>query len=188
MLSLRYPFCQINSGFQSRMFPLLENTIWYCFLEVKNLLAFIVLQVAQKFNDSIDGKKPDKFKVIVSSHNFHNTPSVEAIADLVTRIQVGSYLTHGALEAGAVSAPGKPLFSQQIQTRVQTRAHHFAACLRHYCLVFDAIYPPKDASTKGNTAMMQAYKHIKWHWIIAVKHNHISRSARELTNLKPKTH
>jgi 3-dehydroquinate dehydratase/shikimate dehydrogenase len=35
----------------------------------------------------MDGKKPDKFKVIVSSHNFHNTPTAEAIADLVTRIQ-----------------------------------------------------------------------------------------------------
>lgn len=35
----------------------------------------------------MDGKKPDKFKVIVSSHNFHNTPTPEAIADLVARIQ-----------------------------------------------------------------------------------------------------
>jgi 3-dehydroquinate dehydratase/shikimate dehydrogenase len=56
-------------------------------LEVLSLLAFIVLQIVHEFNDSMDGKKPDKFKVIVSSHNFHNTPTPETIADLVARIQ-----------------------------------------------------------------------------------------------------
>lgn len=45
------------------------------------------LQVAHDFNNSISGSKPDNFKVIVSSHNFHNTPSAEAIANLVARIQ-----------------------------------------------------------------------------------------------------
>lgn len=44
-------------------------------------------QVAHEFNSSIQGKKPDNFKVIVSSHNFHNTPSAEAIGNLVARIQ-----------------------------------------------------------------------------------------------------
>lgn len=56
-------------------------------MEVPSLLAFIVLQIVHEFNDSMDGKKPDKFKVIVSSHNFHNTPTPETIADLVARIQ-----------------------------------------------------------------------------------------------------
>ncbi|XP_059652600.1 bifunctional 3-dehydroquinate dehydratase/shikimate dehydrogenase, chloroplastic-like [Cornus florida] len=119
----------------------------------------IELQVANEFNNSIYEKKPDKFKVIVSSHNFHNTPSAEAIGNLVARIQAtgadivkiattalditdvarvfqitvhsqvptigivmgerglisrllspkfGGYLTYGALEAGAISAPGQP--------------------------------------------------------------------------------
>ncbi|KAJ6918360.1 hypothetical protein NC651_012563 [Populus alba x Populus x berolinensis] len=47
----------------------------------------VELGIVHEFNDSMDGKKPDKFKVIVSSHNFHNTTTAEAIADLVTRIQ-----------------------------------------------------------------------------------------------------
>ncbi|XP_002512299.3 bifunctional 3-dehydroquinate dehydratase/shikimate dehydrogenase, chloroplastic [Ricinus communis] len=119
----------------------------------------VELEVAHEFNNSIYGKKPDNFKVIVSSHNFHNTPSSEAIANLVARIQAtgadivkiattalditdcarifqimvhcqvpvigivmgerglisrllspkfGGYLTYGALEAGAISAPGQP--------------------------------------------------------------------------------
>ena len=45
------------------------------------------MQVAHDFNSSIYGKKPENFKVIVSSHNFHNTPSAEAIGNLVARIQ-----------------------------------------------------------------------------------------------------
>ncbi|KAK3418485.1 hypothetical protein EUGRSUZ_H04427 [Eucalyptus grandis] len=119
----------------------------------------VELEVAHDFNSSILGKKPDNFKIIVSSHNFHNTPSAEAIGNLVARIQAtgadiakiattalditdcarifqitvhsqipiigivmgerglisrilspkfGGYLTYGALEAGAISAPGQP--------------------------------------------------------------------------------
>ncbi|KAI6692533.1 hypothetical protein NL676_020243 [Syzygium grande] len=119
----------------------------------------VELEVAHDFNNSIHGKKPDNFKVIVSSHNFHNTPSAEAIGNLVARIQAtgadiakiattalditdcarifqitvhsqipiigivmgerglisrilspkfGGYLSYGALEAGAISAPGQP--------------------------------------------------------------------------------
>ncbi|KAK4802446.1 hypothetical protein SAY86_000649 [Trapa natans] len=119
----------------------------------------VEFEVAQDFNSSIQGKKPDNFKVIVSSHNFHNTPSAEAIGNLVARIQgtgadiakiattalditdcarifqitvhseiptigivmgerglisrilspkFGGYLTYGAIEAGAISAPGQP--------------------------------------------------------------------------------
>ncbi|KAK4751251.1 hypothetical protein SAY87_004733 [Trapa incisa] len=120
----------------------------------------IELEVAYEFINSIHGKKPENFRVIVSSHNFHNTPSSEAIGNLVARIQAsgadivkiattalditdcarifqimvhsqvptigivmgerglisrllspkfGAYLTYGALEAGAISAPGQPL-------------------------------------------------------------------------------
>ncbi|KAB2597271.1 bifunctional 3-dehydroquinate dehydratase/shikimate dehydrogenase [Pyrus ussuriensis x Pyrus communis] len=47
----------------------------------------VELQVAHAFIDSIYGKKPEKFKVIVSSHNYQETPSVEALGNLVARIQ-----------------------------------------------------------------------------------------------------
>ncbi|XP_020204569.1 bifunctional 3-dehydroquinate dehydratase/shikimate dehydrogenase, chloroplastic isoform X1 [Cajanus cajan] len=118
----------------------------------------VELQVADDFNRSICEKKPHNFKVIVSSHNFHNTPSAEAIGNLVARIQAtgcdiakivttasditdcahifqimvhsqiptigivmgerglisrllspkfGGYLTYGALEEDAISAPGQ---------------------------------------------------------------------------------
>ncbi|XP_020529786.1 bifunctional 3-dehydroquinate dehydratase/shikimate dehydrogenase, chloroplastic isoform X1 [Amborella trichopoda] len=47
----------------------------------------VELQVAHDFMSSITGKKPSKFKVIVSSHDYQNTPSVEDLGDLVARIQ-----------------------------------------------------------------------------------------------------
>ncbi|GLU08316.1 hypothetical protein SLE2022_252340 [Rubroshorea leprosula] len=47
----------------------------------------VELQVADEFIKLIHGKKPEKFKVIVSSHNYQNTPSVEELGNLVARIQ-----------------------------------------------------------------------------------------------------
>ncbi|KDP40034.1 hypothetical protein JCGZ_02032 [Jatropha curcas] len=47
----------------------------------------VELQVAREFNDSILGSKPAKCKIIVSNHNYHNTPSVEELGNLVARIQ-----------------------------------------------------------------------------------------------------
>ncbi|KAF8401566.1 hypothetical protein HHK36_012508 [Tetracentron sinense] len=47
----------------------------------------VELQVAYEFNKSIHGKKPEKLKVIVSSHNYQSTPSLEDIGSLVTKIQ-----------------------------------------------------------------------------------------------------
>ncbi|XP_050380949.1 bifunctional 3-dehydroquinate dehydratase/shikimate dehydrogenase, chloroplastic-like isoform X2 [Argentina anserina] len=47
----------------------------------------VELQVAQEFIDSIHDKKPEKCKVIVSSHNYQETPSVEALGNLVATIQ-----------------------------------------------------------------------------------------------------
>uniref|UniRef100_A0A5B6YYX0 shikimate dehydrogenase (NADP(+)) n=1 Tax=Davidia involucrata TaxID=16924 RepID=A0A5B6YYX0_DAVIN len=47
----------------------------------------VELQVIEEFNNSIHGKKPSKCKVIVSSHNYQNTPSVEDLGNLVARIQ-----------------------------------------------------------------------------------------------------
>lgn len=45
------------------------------------------MKVAHEFFDFIEGKKPEKAKIIVSSHNYQNTPSVEEIGDLAARIQ-----------------------------------------------------------------------------------------------------
>uniref|UniRef100_A0A2P2L5F7 Putative 3-dehydroquinate dehydratase/shikimate dehydrogenase n=1 Tax=Rhizophora mucronata TaxID=61149 RepID=A0A2P2L5F7_RHIMU len=47
----------------------------------------VELKVAHEFNESIHGKKPKKCKVIVSSHNYQNTPSVEDLGNLVATIQ-----------------------------------------------------------------------------------------------------
>lgn len=43
-------------------------------------------QVANDFSDLIHNK-PENCRVIVSSHNFNNTPSSESIGNLVARIQ-----------------------------------------------------------------------------------------------------
>ncbi|WZY96241.1 hypothetical protein YC2023_068570 [Brassica napus] len=47
----------------------------------------VELQVASEFIKSIKGKKPKNFRVIVSSHNYQNTPSLEDLSDLSVRIQ-----------------------------------------------------------------------------------------------------
>ncbi|KAF8676460.1 hypothetical protein HU200_047015 [Digitaria exilis] len=47
----------------------------------------IELKVADKFMSFISGNKPEKCKLIVSSHNYECTPSCEEIANLVARIQ-----------------------------------------------------------------------------------------------------
>lgn len=47
----------------------------------------VELKVASEFIYSIHGKKPEKLKIIVSSHNYELTPSVKEIGDLVTKIQ-----------------------------------------------------------------------------------------------------
>ncbi|XVF62678.1 hypothetical protein PTKIN_Ptkin09bG0027500 [Pterospermum kingtungense] len=47
----------------------------------------VELKVAHDFIKSINGKKPEKIKIIVSSHNYQDTPSVEELGNLVARIQ-----------------------------------------------------------------------------------------------------
>ncbi|KAG5016923.1 hypothetical protein JHK85_023059 [Glycine max] len=47
----------------------------------------VQLQVAYEFYDSIRGKTFNKTKVIVSSHNYQLTPSMEDLGNLVARIQ-----------------------------------------------------------------------------------------------------
>ncbi|XP_008813741.1 bifunctional 3-dehydroquinate dehydratase/shikimate dehydrogenase, chloroplastic isoform X1 [Phoenix dactylifera] len=47
----------------------------------------IELKVAEEFVRLISGKKPENFKLIVSSHNYQSTPSSEELGSLVARIQ-----------------------------------------------------------------------------------------------------
>ncbi|KAG8048855.1 hypothetical protein GUJ93_ZPchr0009g1255 [Zizania palustris] len=47
----------------------------------------IELKVADKFMKLISGKKPETCKLIVSSHNYENTPSAEELGNLVAQIQ-----------------------------------------------------------------------------------------------------
>lgn len=47
----------------------------------------VELKVADQFFDSFGKKKPTKTLIIVSSHNYQSTPSVEEIGNLVSRIQ-----------------------------------------------------------------------------------------------------
>ncbi|XP_050384135.1 bifunctional 3-dehydroquinate dehydratase/shikimate dehydrogenase, chloroplastic-like [Argentina anserina] len=47
----------------------------------------VELKVANDFYSSIQGKKPEKVKIIVSSHNYESTPSAEEIGNLVATIQ-----------------------------------------------------------------------------------------------------
>ncbi|MBA0554947.1 hypothetical protein Golob_014019 [Gossypium lobatum] len=47
----------------------------------------IELKVAHDFFNSLPGKRPEKVKIIVSSHNYERTPSVKELSHLVARIQ-----------------------------------------------------------------------------------------------------
>ncbi|XVF30845.1 hypothetical protein REPUB_Repub16aG0092800 [Reevesia pubescens] len=47
----------------------------------------IELKVAHHFFNSLPGERPENVKIIVSSHNYERTPSVEELGDLVARIQ-----------------------------------------------------------------------------------------------------
>ncbi|KAF3547761.1 hypothetical protein DY000_02003717 [Brassica cretica] len=46
-----------------------------------------MFKVAEEFIKSIKEKKPENFRVIVSSHNYQSTPSVDDLNDLALRIQ-----------------------------------------------------------------------------------------------------
>lgn len=50
-------------------------------------ITIISMKAVDEFNNSMRGKKPAKCKVIVSSHNYQNTPSVEDLGNLVAIIQ-----------------------------------------------------------------------------------------------------
>ncbi|MED6115600.1 hypothetical protein PIB30_092214 [Stylosanthes scabra] len=47
----------------------------------------VELKVAHEFYKCIEGKKPENVKIIVSSHNFESTPSIEELGNLAATIQ-----------------------------------------------------------------------------------------------------
>ncbi|KAJ3669658.1 hypothetical protein LUZ60_011608 [Juncus effusus] len=64
----------------------------------------IELKVADKFVSRIPDKRLDNFKLIVSSHNYENTPSCEELSELVARIQgVGADIVKVATTALDIS-------------------------------------------------------------------------------------
>ncbi|WOL18862.1 bifunctional 3-dehydroquinate dehydratase/shikimate dehydrogenase, chloroplastic-like isoform X2 [Canna indica] len=48
----------------------------------------IELKVAENFVKLISGKKPEKFQLIISSHNYQKTPSTEELSSLAAQIQI----------------------------------------------------------------------------------------------------
>ncbi|XP_027367590.1 bifunctional 3-dehydroquinate dehydratase/shikimate dehydrogenase, chloroplastic-like [Abrus precatorius] len=56
-------------------------------IELGSEFVEVELKVAEEFYNSIGGKRPEKVKIIVSSHNLENTPSVEEIGNLAARIK-----------------------------------------------------------------------------------------------------
>ena len=56
-------------------------------LSAVSLYNRVIAQAAEKFMRLLAGKKPENCKLIVSSHNYENTPSAEELADLVAQIQ-----------------------------------------------------------------------------------------------------
>lgn len=64
----------------------------------------VELKVANEFYNSLQGGKPPKCKIIVSSHNYQSTPSTEDLGDLVARIQAtGADIVKFATTANDIS-------------------------------------------------------------------------------------
>lgn len=64
-----------------------QNTFGYLLERTCYSSFFFYSQAADGFVHMISGKRPEKFKLIISSHNFQNTPSTEVLGELVARIQ-----------------------------------------------------------------------------------------------------
>lgn len=68
------------------LFIIIYMLNWYCsWLDILYDTSFS--QVAEDFVRLISEKKPENFKLIISSHNYQSTPSNEELSSLVARIQ-----------------------------------------------------------------------------------------------------
>ncbi|KAG1326319.1 hypothetical protein COCNU_01G002530 [Cocos nucifera] len=94
----------------------------------------IELKVAEEFVRLISGKKPENFKLIVSSHNYQSTPSSEELGSLVARMQ--------AVGADIVKIVTTAVDIVDV-TRMLPVIIHCQQALRSYAVVFDAVYTPK---------------------------------------------
>lgn len=86
------PEQQINNTYIVLLFINVRKFIYSSIFILEKLKYFLLIQfhfckVAHEFIDSIRGKKPEKSRIIVSSHNYQYTPSVEDLGNLVAKIQ-----------------------------------------------------------------------------------------------------
>ena len=85
-------------------------------------------KVAHQFYDSIRGKTYNKTKVIVSSHNYQQTPSVEDLGNLVARIQAtGADIVKIATTAVEITDVAR-MFQIMVHSQV-----------RHVCLIVEIL-------------------------------------------------
>lgn len=83
------------------------------------------MKVADDFYSSIQGKKPEKVKIIVSSHNYQNTPSAEEIGNLVARIQAtGADIVKVATTALDIT-DSAIIFQVLVRSQVSGQTHCF---------------------------------------------------------------
>lgn len=61
--------------------------VWLLLATLSADVYTLYLQVAENFVKLISGKKPESFKLIVSSHNYQTTPSSDELSGLVATIQ-----------------------------------------------------------------------------------------------------
>lgn len=92
------------------------------------------MKVANEFNNSMCGNKPAKCKVIVSSHNYQNTPSVEELGNLVATIQ--------ATGADIVKIATTALDITDVSRIFQITVHSYVSSvssIANFCGIFFAI-------------------------------------------------
>ena len=79
--------------------------------------------MAQEFIESIRQEKPDNFRVIVSSHNYKKTPSLEDLGSLVAEIQASGAdivkIATTALDITDVARVFQVLVYSQVSSAIQ---------------------------------------------------------------------
>lgn len=128
MLNLRlesHVFLEFTNFFSS--FPFISLNVYNtCSSDilVTETQIFLV-KVADDFYSSIQGKKPEKVKIIVSSHNYQNTPSAEEIGNLVARIQAtGADIVKVATTALDITDSAS-IFQVLVRSQVSGQTHCF---------------------------------------------------------------
>ncbi|XVF30844.1 hypothetical protein REPUB_Repub16aG0092800 [Reevesia pubescens] len=101
----------------------------------------IELKVAHHFFNSLPGERPENVKIIVSSHNYERTPSVEELGDLVARIQA----TGADIVKIATTALDIEDNARMFQVLVHSQVKSSLGGLRGY---YNCTIPHKEAALK----------------------------------------